>query len=40
MRRREFIKLLSSTAAAWPLTAQAQHAGLPLIGFLEERSPA
>ena len=39
MRRREFIKLLSSTAAAWPLTAQAQHAGLPLIGFLEERSP-
>ena len=40
MRRREFIKLLSSTAASWPLTAQAQQAVIPVVGFLASESSA
>jgi putative tryptophan/tyrosine transport system substrate-binding protein len=39
MRRRDLIKLIASSAAAWPVVAQAQPTALPLIGYLSSRSP-
>jgi putative tryptophan/tyrosine transport system substrate-binding protein len=34
MRRREFIKVMSGSAVAWPLSVRAQQSAVPVVGFI------
>jgi putative ABC transport system substrate-binding protein len=38
VRRRDFIKVIAGSAAAWPLTAPAQQPALPVVGFVNGAS--
>src|SRR5215472_11290198 len=38
MRRRDFVRAIVGSAAAWPFAARAQQPTKPAIGFLDSRS--